>query len=517
MTRGLDVLFVIPSVRTDGAYGPLKKDAIEPPAKARFMAAYLMRRGVSVDVIDANVTDDTPQDTAEKVRSLNPRLVWMPVYGFNPSSSTQTMPSARAFAQAVKNIAPETPIVMSGTHPAALPEKTLHEEPIDFVCGGEGPITAHELLQAIQGGEGVEKVRGLWRFVDGRVVHNAPAPLIDLNEEPALPGWKFMDPRNYRAHNWHTFYRDFDDRGPYANSYSAEGCPFHCDFCNIQSTYREGEQELVRIGKLKPNVNSYRFLRPELFVEELTFLREQYGVKYVKVPDEMFALNQRHVLEICRLVSERHGDWFDFWAYARVDTCKPAMLDPLRAAGFRWLALGIEAANSTVRSGQDKKFNDQTVHDVVARLHAAGIEGALNYIFGLPGDTPESLEATYKMAADLNGAFANFYCTQALPGSALYREAQKSGYPLPEREGGPGWIGHAQYSYETEPYYRGHSLTPQEVLSFRDKAHVAYYGRPEYRARLASDPKFGEVAVRTIDEWVRSVARIERRILEKGV
>ncbi len=511
----LDVLFVIPTVRTAAAYGSVQKEAIEPPAKARFMAAYLLRRNASIELIDANVTDDTPGLMAAKVRDAGPRLVVMPVYGFNPSSSTQTMPSARAYAKAIKELSPATPIIMSGTHPAALPEKTLREEPIDYVCGGEGPITVHELLQAIKNGGGIEKARGLWRWKDGAVVHNDPAPLIDLNAEPALPGWKFMNPRNYRAHNWHTFYRDFTDRGPYANPYSVEGCPFHCDFCNIQAPYREGESYLVQIGKLRPGVNSYRFLHPELFVEELTYLRENYGVKYVKIPDEMFALNEKHILDICRLISERHGDWFNIWAYVRIDTCKPKILEPMRAAGFRWLVPGIEAANSTVRSGQDKKFNDDFIHRVVAQMYAAGIEGCLNYIFGLPGETTESMQETYDLAVALNGAFANFYCAQALPGSVLYRQAVASGYPLPERPGGPGWIGHAQYGYHTEPYYVGGALTPAQILRFRDGAHVEYYRRPEYREKLLGDQKFGEVALRNIDEWISNVAQLRRRIIEE--
>jgi len=124
MPSKLDVLFVIPSVRTVGAYGSVKKDAIEPPAKARFMAAYLLRRNVSVDLVDANVTDDTPELMAAKVKDADPVLAVMPVYGFNPSSSTQTMPSAHAYAKAIKELSPTTPIIMSGTHPAALPERT---------------------------------------------------------------------------------------------------------------------------------------------------------------------------------------------------------------------------------------------------------------------------------------------------------------------------------------------------------------------------------------------------------
>ena len=514
----LGVLFVIPTNILD--LKEIKRgmpDAIEPPAKARFMLAYLMRRNVGVDLIDSNVTGHAPEAVAEEIRAADPHLVVVPVYGYNPSASTQTMVSARAFAQAIRRTSPHTPILFTGTHPAALPEQTLREEPIDYVCGGEGPITVHELLLAIRSGsrrEDIRRVRSLWYREDGVIGHGLEAPLIDLSQEPALPGWQYMDPRRYRPHHWHRFYRTTDAGGnnlpePYANPYSVEGCPFHCDFCNIQAPYREGEAYLGGIGLLKPRVNSFRHLRPELFVEEVTHLVETYGVTFFKIPDEMFGLGD-HPAAIARLIRDRFGDSLNFWCYFRVDTCKPKDLELLRSAGFRWLALGIEAADSKVRSGQDKRFSTEHVYGIVDRLHAAGIEGVLNYIFGLPTDTMASLEATYQLACELNGAYGNFYCTQALPGSVLHRQAKASGYPLPERIGGPGWIGHAQYSYESEPYYVGDILTPAQILAFRDWANVAYYERPEYRARLLRDPKFGELAIRDIGAWMRSIRTLKR-------
>ena len=515
----LDVLFVIPTNVLDFSEGRVK-DAREPPAKARFMAAYLLRRGCSVDLIDSNITDHTPESMATEVSTRNPRLVVIPVYGYNPSASTQTMPSARRYAQAIKDVAPDIPILFSGTHPAALPKLTLLEEPTDYVCGGEGPITVHELLETLKNGNrGVENVRGLWRRQDGGVVANAPAPLIDLNLEPvSLEAWRLMDPRLYSAHHWQNFYHGDDNRGPYANPYSIEGCPFHCSFCNIQAPYREGEQQARNVGGLKEGVNSYRFLRPELFVAELEFLVKEFGVRLVKIPDEMFALNTGHVVKISERVAERFGDSLNFWCYVRVDTCKPRFLDPMRAAGFRWLGVGIEAADSTVRSGQDKSFGEDTIYAVISQIHSAGIEGGLNYIFGLPGDTMESMEATYELACRLNGTYGNFYCAQALPGSQLHREATLSGYPLSERSGGPGWIGYAQYSYESEPYYVGGALTPAQVLAFRDRRHIDYYCRPEYRTRLLSDPKFGPVALASIDAWIQGLApdKLRRKIIEEA-
>ncbi len=524
----LDVLFVVPMNVLDIKGGI--PDAIEPPAKARFMLAYGERRGWNMAFFDANVLDWTSERIAQEVKLANPHLVVVPVYGYNPSASHQTMVSASELSQVIKNVSPGTPVMFTGVHPAALPQQTLlTNSAVDFVCGGEGPITVEDTLAVIKSKGQVSdfrKARSLWYREGDNIGHGPLAPLIDLNKEPALPGWKYMDPRQYRPHHWQRFYRVLDEDGnylaePYANPYSREGCPFHCSFCDIQTPYREGEQHLVNLGLLKPGVNSFRDLDPELFLEEVTYLVENYGVKFFKIPDEMFGLGT-HPLKVAKLIRGRFGDSLVFWCYFRVDTCNPRILDLLRSAGFRWLALGIEAANSKVRSGQDKKFKDEDIYNIVNRLHNAGIEGALNYIFGLSknpddlnsfDDTMESMEATFKLACDLNGTYGNFYCAQALPGSALYRQARAKGYPLPERPGGPGWIGHAQYSYESEPCYLGESLTPAQILAFRDWAHVAYYEQPEYKKRLLCHPDLGEKAVRSIKVWMDHIRTLKRSLL----
>ena len=84
-----------------------------------------------------------------------------------------------------------------------------------------------------------------------------------------------------------------------------------------------------------------------------------YGVRNIKFADEMFVLNQRHVLGICDLIIERGYD-LNIWAYARVDTVKDGMLDKLKRAGFNWLALGIEAANDGVLTDVGQALRGRT-------------------------------------------------------------------------------------------------------------------------------------------------------------
>src|SRR5438309_8101552 len=63
-------------------------------------------------------------------------------------------------------------------------------------------------------------------------------------------------------------------------------------------------------------------------------LVNRYGVRNLKIADEMFVLNRKHVLGICDRLIERSYD-LNIWAYTRVDTVKEDMIDKLKAAGFR--------------------------------------------------------------------------------------------------------------------------------------------------------------------------------------
>jgi anaerobic magnesium-protoporphyrin IX monomethyl ester cyclase len=528
----MDVVFVVPENLKDLGKSSVH-DAIEPPLDARVAANHLIRRGASVDLFDANVLNWTPKKMAQEVVAANPHVVGMSIRGYNPSASHQTMVPAGELVRAIKEESPQTKIIFFGTHPSAVPKLTLETEPTDYVCGGEGPITVYELLQAIKAGarpEDIRKVRSLWYWEDGVVRNGPPAPLLDLNQEPICrEAWDLMHPKKHKPHHWQRFYKVTDEVGnvlsePYANPFSSAGCPFHCTFCEIQAPNREGEQVLRGLGQLKPGVNSFRQLDPALFLEEVTYLVEEYGVMTFKMPDEMFGIGS-HPVKIAELVKERFGDSLNFWCYFRVDTCNPRTLDLLRSAGFRWIALGIEAADSKVRSGQDKHFTDERIHQVVQGLSAAGINAALNFIFGLTQykddsgsleswDTMESMERTFLAACEQNGAYGNFYFDMALPGSEQYRIAKLTGYPLPERPGGPGWLGVSQYTAQSEPFYPGSALTPKQILAFRDWAHVAYYAREEYRRKLANDPNFGEIALQNIDEWMGHLRTLKRDLFD---
>jgi anaerobic magnesium-protoporphyrin IX monomethyl ester cyclase len=424
------------------------------------------------------------------------------VYGHQPSASTQIMTAAGQVGKSIKELLPDQPLLFVGGHAAALPERTLREEAADFVAGGEGLYTLVGLVESLRSPvPAFDKVPGLWFLEEGQPRHTADRPLVDDLDE-AMPelAWDLLPMSRYRAHNWHCL--GGQERQPYAALYTTLGCPYHCSFCCIQAPFKDGE----RASGLRENVNSYRTWSPDQVIAQIDQLVNQYGVRNIKIADEMFVLNRRHVLGICDRIIERGYD-LNIWAYTRVDTIKDGMLDKLKAAGFNWLAFGIEAGAARVRADVDKAFDQDDVYRVINKVRNAGINVIGNYIFGLPEDDLQTMQATLDLAVDLNCEFANFYSTMAYPGSPLYRRALRAGLPLPEQ-----WTGYSQHSRDCLPLPTRH-LPAREVLCFRDDAFRHYYSQPRYLDMV--ERRFGPDTVAHIRHMTEY--RLERDLLTGGL
>jgi len=480
--QAVDVLFINPGNRR-AVYQTLGDDfsAIEPPSLAGLFATYVRNKGLSVAIIDAPAFNLSPEDAARQVADeYDPLLIAMVIYGFQPSASTQNMPAAGATCRALKAINPNYKILMTGTHPAALPERTLREEACDYVCDREGPETILKTAQALKAQTKLNDIASLWYRVGDVIMNNPPAPLMDdLDSEMPSVAWDLLPMEQYRAHNWHCF-EHITQRQPYVSLHTSLGCPYKCSFCCINAPFG------------KP---SYRMWSPDTVIKEIDELVNKYGVKNIKFVDEMFVLNKNHVIGICDHIIERGYD-LNIWAYARVDTVKDEFLEKLQRAGFRWLALGIESGSKHVRDGVEKgRFGLEEILQVVRKIQDAGINVIGNYIFGLPDDTFESMQETLDLAIEANCEFANFYCAMAYPGSKLYTMAIEKGWALPD-----DWIGYSQHSFETMPL-RTDVLSAAEVLRFRDEAFMTYFKNPRYLSLV--EKKFGVDVVQHIAQMTQ--------------
>lgn len=466
--------------------------AIEPPIWCRLLASYLRNRGVPVDIFDSQAFPTTNQNEIAKYCEIpEPSVYVVVVMGQQPSASTQTMPVAIELCKAIRERDDgKTPIVVVGTHPAALPEQTLKETQADFVCTGEGFATIKQIHELVQ------HHKDRWRYCttpnwpegvckwdhDEPVFSNPAANVWEL--DTAIPGgvWNRLPMKDtYRAHNWHCF--GYKERTPYASIYTSLGCPYSCEFCCIQAPFKEGDR--LRVG----NANSYRVWSARHVVNELATLARNYGVRHVKISDEMFLLKRSHVAEICdEIISRNLAGHFNFWFYSRVDTVgtDDALLDKMKKCGFNWAALGIEAAEPQVLGNVDKRDYDALeCVNAVRRLQKHGINVIGNYIFGLPGETQESMEKTMELALWAKTEFVNMYCAVAFPGSKLFsRMAWEKA-----DDASALWRTFSFHGYEHLPLST-ERLTASEILKYRDAAFQRYMNDPGYLGMIQS--KFGK-------------------------
>ncbi len=486
--------------------------AIEPPVWAGLIARAALNAGFTVQILDAEAEGLTITETAFRVIAAAPRLAAFSIYGQQPSASTQCLPAASAICRAIKNEGINIPTLAFGTHPSALPERTLREEPFDYVVQGEGPSTIVEILRTAFGFE----VPGLWRRRNGawRSPDRLAPNIINLDAELPSQAWELLDMKRYRAHNWHLWTarnepvytwqpshdwahvggRDISyvpqPIGGYASIQTSLGCNFSCSFCCIQAPF----------GNATPRM---RYWSPQNVVDQIARLVDDYGITNIKIPDEMFTLSPARVKNICEEMWNRNlnNAHLNIWAYARIDTVRDEeMLALMREVGFRWLGLGIESGSAHVRDGVEKgRFGDEDIRKAVERVRTAGIAVGANYIFGLPDDTRKSMQETLDLACDLNTEWANWYCAMAYPGSPLHAQVSRDDPSVLPENNPCGWIGYSQHAPECCPLPTA-TLSAAEVLAFRDDAFIAYFSRPEYRAMIAE--KFGFTAAQGVDRML---------------
>lgn len=360
--KKLDLVLVNPGSRTH-VYQSLGQSltAVENPVWAGLMATFCRTRGLSVELIDAEAEELTAEQVAERLAYLNPMLAVVVVYGHQPSASTQIMTASGQVCTAIKRRDPEQKVLLVGGHVSALPERTLREEDADFVAAGEGLHTMVQLVGALRSPlPTFSGVPGLY-YRDGAAISHTPdTPLVgNLDQEMSGVAWDLLPMSRYRAHNWHCL--GGLERQPYAALYTTLGCPYHCSFCCIQAPFKSGE----RAAGVKESTNSYRYWSPDTVLQQIDVLVNEHGVRNIKIADEMFVLNRKHVLGICDRIIKRGYD-LNVWAYTRVDTVKDGMLDKMKAAGVNWLAFGIEAvptacATTSIRVSIRKKSSTFSV------------------------------------------------------------------------------------------------------------------------------------------------------------
>ena len=507
-----DVCFLIAS-SAKKSYQKLSETyaAIEPPTWALLLSQSCRSVGFKVSIIDANAENLSDEEIFKRLNELKPKIVCLVVYGQNVNAGTTNMRGAVDITNFLKDKKISCPIAFVGSHVQALPIETLKKEKnIDIVFTNEGVYALRNLLKLENFSyEKLKNIKGIAYRKDNEIIMNLPEKVVPTERmDMDLPGyaWDLLPYKKnpldlYRSPMWHAEY-DFEKRSPYASLQTSLGCVFKCDFCMINLINRNDSEEIGVAGKY----SNMRFWSPDFIIKEFDKLINM-GVTTIRIVDEMFLLNPKYYVPLCEKLALRNkDDKLRMWSYSRIDTVKrPEILKLVRKAGIKWLCLGIESGDKSVRLEVAKgKFEDVDVREVIKKVHDADIDVMANYIYGLPGDTKETMKKTFDLSLELCTAGWNTYAAMALPGSQLYKNAVEKKYKLPEN-----YEGYSFHSYETQPLPT-ETLKPDEILEYRDKSFKNYHTNKNFLDKI--ERRFGKKAIDNIREMTK--VSLKRKIIE---
>jgi radical SAM superfamily enzyme YgiQ (UPF0313 family) len=308
------------------------------------------------------------------------------------SAITSTAPQSYRLADKVREAGALA--VMGGTHTSFLPDEGMQHA--DFIVRGEGEFAFQELVDAIQRGEGFEKIQNLtYRNADGVLVNNPERPKIPNLDVNPIPDYRLIE-------GWKP--------GGVISVATSRGCPFSCTFCSVPGMYG----------------HAFRTHSIERVLQELESHR---GNMYTFFADDIFTANKKRVKELLRGMIDR--DLTPQWgAQVRTETVDdPELLEMMRDSNCFNVYVGFESINPRTLKLFQKKQDLAKIERSIERFHAHKIRIHGMFVVGSDEDDVETLDATAAFARKHDIDSIQFMILTPIPGSpdwdTLYDKGEK--------------------------------------------------------------------------------------------
>jgi anaerobic magnesium-protoporphyrin IX monomethyl ester cyclase len=363
-----------------------------PPIGILQLASWLEKHGHPTAVHDC-LGPHAPagiEANAEIVLATDPELV-----GF--SATTAGFMDAFEIAAYIKRRRPTVRIVFGGVHVSSIGGPILGQFPeIDYLCIGEGEGAILDLAD----GKAPKDIANLVFREGERIAANPRRDRIrDLDELP-FPAYEKLAGFPYGYHLPLFAY----ERHPGATMITSRGCPYTCSFCD-----RTVFERLYKI-------NSARYV-----YEHMKHLRDHYGVLHINFYDDLFTAQKRRVTELCRLLIDRPLG-MQFNCAIRTGHTSDEMLRMLKKAGALMVSMGIESADPGMMERHKTGVSLDEVKNTVKQIHAAGLRAKGLFIFGLPGETPETIKASSDFVLSLDLDEMNMTKFSPMYGAPIWQE-----------------------------------------------------------------------------------------------
>ncbi|MDD5772137.1 MAG: radical SAM protein [bacterium] len=383
----------------------------------------------SVRIIDLDFVNDPWQSLSEEIDSFQPDIV-------AASIKTPVYNITRDLMANVKKKYPAVKTIAGGVHITAMPEEAAAAGCFDIIILGEGDLVLPDLLKS--------PLSSAPRVIPARPL------IVDLDSLP-FPAWQLFDLTKYKNS------RISSRANPVGHIETSRGCAYSCNFCSK-----------LTFG------TDYRMKSTNRVVDEMEYMLK-CGFKEIHIADDSFTQDIKRAKAICNEIVRR-GLKFP-WSLingVRVNLVDEEFFRIAKKAGLWQTGFGIETGDQKVLEKISKKTTLEQIKRAVTAANNAGIDTFGFFIFGLSGETEESMEKTIQFSKSLPLSIAKFDICIPYPGTDYYQELLAKGKILHQ-----DWPSYIVHQIE-KPIFQHENLDWPTISLYYKRAFREYYLRPSY-------------------------------------
>ncbi|MEA2036314.1 MAG: radical SAM protein [Nanoarchaeota archaeon] len=349
---------------------PTRAYSVVMPMGLMYISSYLSSKGIKNEILDFKTTNE---DIAlgkilAKLKEEKPRII-------GTSCLCTEVVYVKHMCTKIKEILPDSKIIVGGAHPTNYSQLFLKEPCFDFVVIGEGEMTFYELSELlIKHGKPTQEQLLSVKGIAWDKNQSPQRPFIQELDRLPMPAYDKIDVEYYAKPN------SFQIRPVLASVASistGRGCPFRCRYCVAGAVF--GKQVRTRSAKVA--------------VDEAELMLKKYKFDAIYFNEESFTVDRQRVIAICDEIKKRKLK-FIWGCQTRVHLIQEDLLKIMKDAGCIQIDFGVETCSQRLLDVIRKDVKVESVVKAMKSCKRAGIRSFVNLMTNLPTETKEDLQMT---------------------------------------------------------------------------------------------------------------------------
>lgn len=372
-----------------------------------YIGAVLLQNNVYVEVYDQAIYHYSNEQLAEHLKENTYDLI---LVSFLSGRFLQTV---KPLCEVINQHKKESWLVLGGHGASASCSYMLNTTNCEIVCTGEGEESIPEILECKLNGKSLNNVKGI-AFKDIGKIITTPhrKPVANLNSLP-FPAW---DLYNMDIYSSNLQFPGMVKGDKALGIISGRGCTNKCSFC-----YR---LECGLRARSVPNV-----------IAELKELNERFSINYAFFLDELFVFSKKRVYMFANALKKNNLN-ISYNVNARCDIFDFEIAQILKESGCLFVNAGFETTSNDVLKAMGKNCTVEQNHKTAQACHDVGLGIGLNFLFGFPKDTIQTLWDNVAFIKQYNyyDQCRTLRPPSPFPGSPLLTTAVEMGFIKHENE-----------------------------------------------------------------------------------